>query len=158
MRVETLLSPGKLSNGINLRNAAARAISSVEISAGRTPGGKTIAAKELYDFFADAATKLSTLYDVTVPTFTGVVNSATEIELTFSEAMDTGVVPAAAAFGIPGDTVDSVAWGAGPQLGKLVLTGTGFAAAESLTYTKPATNWLRDLAGNAAATATVVLA
>jgi hypothetical protein len=51
--------------------------------------------------------------------------------------MDTGVTPAAAAFAVSGDTVTAVAWTSSTNLR---LTGTGFAAAESLVYTKPATN------------------
>lgn len=153
MRVETLLNPGQLSNGIRIRTEAAKAISSIEITAGRTPGGKTRNAKVLYDFFTDCASKLSGLYDVTVPTISGgVASSATTIKLSFSETMDETVTPAAAAFAISGDTVTSVAWGTGGDAGKLILTGTGFAAAETLGYTKPASSYLRDRAGNAVAT------
>jgi hypothetical protein len=157
MRIETLLSPGLLSNGWRLRTEACKAISSVEITAGRTPGGKTTSAKALYDFFTDCASALSALYDVTAPTMAGTTataTSATQINIVFAEAMDQGVAPDAAAFSISGDTITAVAWTSSTNLR---LTGTGFAAAETLTYTKPATNALRDLAGNQVATGTKVL-
>jgi hypothetical protein len=154
MKINDLPSPGLLSNGIKLRIEAAKAIGSVEVTCMRTPGGKTTSAKTLSDFFTACATALASLYDVTVATFTGVATSATQINLTFSESMDTGVTPAAAAFAISGDTITAVAWTSATNLR---LTGTGFAAAESLVYTKPATNAIRDRAGNQTATATVVL-
>ena len=157
MRIETLPSPGLLSNGIGLRREAAKAISQIEITAGRTPGGKTINAKSLYDFFVAAAGSVSTLYDVTAATFTGVASSATKIVLTFSETMDLSVTPSHTAFAISGDTITAAEWGSGGDAGKLVLTGTGFEAAESLAYTKPASNYLRDRAGNAVATAAAVV-
>lgn len=157
MKINDLASPGLLSNGIKLRIEAAKAISSVELTCARTPGHKTSSAKTLSDFFSSCVTALASLYDVTAPTFTGAATSSTTIKLTFSEAMDTGVTPAAAAFAISGDTITSVAWGTAGDAGKLILTGTGFAAAESLAYTKPATNALRDLAGNQVATAAAVV-
>lgn len=161
MRVETLLNPGLLSNGVRVRTEAAKAISSVEITAGRTPGGKTRTAGTLAAFFTDCASKLSALIDITVAAFSGVTSAtataATTIKVVFPETMDETVTPAAAAFAISGDTVTSVAWGTAGDLHKLILTGTGFAAAESLAYTKPATNFLRDRAGNAMASGSKVL-
>lgn len=153
MRIENLPSPGLLSNGIRLRTEAAKAISAVEIVAGRTPGGKTQAAKQLYDFFAAGVTALTNLFDVTAATMagaTGVAASATKITLDFvGTDMDESIVPAAAAFAVNnGGVVSSVAWGTAGDAGKLVLTGTGFAAADVVTYTQPTTNALRDYAGN----------
>jgi hypothetical protein len=101
MRLETLLSPGLLSNGVHLRREACKAISCVEIVCGRTPGGKTTSAKALYDFFNDCASKLSSLYDVTAPTVsTRTATSATVLTLVFSEAMDQTVIPPMSAFAI----------------------------------------------------------
>jgi hypothetical protein len=157
MRIETLLTPGQLTNGIRLRTEAARAISSVEIVSGRTPGGKTQAAGTLSDFFLDCASKLTALIDVTVPTFasgTATATSATQIDMVFPAGMDTTVVPLAADFAISGDTITAVAWTSATNLR---LTGTGFAAAETLAYTKPAANALRDYAGNQMASGTKVL-
>jgi hypothetical protein len=157
MRIETLLSPGLLSNGIRLRTEASKAISSVEVTAGRTPGGVTSAAGTLAAFFTDCASKLSALIDVTAPTFasgTATATSATQINMVFPAGMDTSVTPAAAAFAITGDTITAVEWTSATNLR---LTGTGFAAAETLTYTQPATNALRDIAGNLMASGTEVL-
>jgi hypothetical protein len=152
MRLETLLYPGNPANGFMLRNEACKAISSVEIVAGRTPGGKIESAKTLADFFTDCASKLSTLYESVVPTVVSrVAASATQVNITYSEAMDQTVVPATTAFTITGDTITSIAWVSSTVL---CLTGTGFAAAESLVYTKPATSYVRDLAGNAVASNT----
>jgi hypothetical protein len=155
MKINDLLSPGLLSNGIKLRIEAAKAISSVQVTCMRTPGGKTVSAKTLADFFTDCASQLSSLHEETAPTITAqVATSATQINLTLSEAMDTSVVPALSAFAISGDTITAIAWTSSTNLR---LTGTGFAAAESLVYTKPAVSYLRDKAGNALATVTKTL-
>lgn len=150
MRINSLPSPGLLSNGIKLRVESAKAISSVEMTCARTPGGKTTSAKALSDFYQACVDSLATLFDVTAATITAqVATSATVLTLTFSETMDTGVIPAMSAFAITGDTFTSAVWTNGTTL---TITGTGFAAAESLTYTKPAVNALRDRAGNQVAT------
>lgn len=156
MKINDLATPGLLSNGIKLRIEAAKAIGSVEVTCMRTPGHKTTSAKTLSDFFTSCVTALSGLFDVTAPVvLAAVASSATTIKVSFTEAgagMDLTVTPAAAAFAISGDTVTAVAWGTAGDAGKLILTGTGFAAAETLAYTKPATNALRDKAGNQMAT------
>lgn len=157
MRIETLLSPGILSNGFSLRSEANKAISSIEITARATPGGKTRAAGTLQAFFTDCASKLAALVDLTVPTWAAAVataTSATQINIVFAENMDQSVTPPITAFAITGDTITAVAWTSATNLR---LTGTGFAAAETLTYTRPATNFVRDVAGNALATGTKVL-
>lgn len=160
MRITGLPSPGLMTDGIKLRTVASKAISQAEVTAKHTPGGKTRSAKTLSDFFSACVTALAGIYDVTVVAFSGTTSatasSATTIKVVFAEAMDTTVVPAAAAFAISGDTVTAVAWGTAGDVGKLILTGTGFASGESLVYTKPATNALRDLAGNQMATGTKV--
>lgn len=158
MRIETLLSPGLLSNGILLRREASKAISGVEITAGRTPGGKTDGATKLAAFFTDCASKLSTLVDTVIADFSHVTSatatSATQINIIFPASMDQSVTPAAAAFALSGDTITGVAWTSATNLR---LTGTGFAAAESLVYTEPATNGIRDLAGLLVASAAKTL-
>jgi hypothetical protein len=153
MKVNTLPSPGLLSNGIKLRVEAAKALSSVEIAAMRTPGGKVSTAAALQTFFDACSDALDTLVDTTVPTMaaaTGVAASATKITLDFvGSDMDETVVPLPAAFVVNnGGTVSAVAWGTAGDAGKLVLTGTGYAAGDTVTYTQPAANALRDLVGN----------
>lgn len=155
MRIETLPSPGLLTNGVRLRTEVAKAISSVEINAMHTPGGKVPGAKVLSDFFAAGVTALASLHEEVVPTVSSrVATLATQINITYSEAMDQTVVPALAAFTIAGDTITSIAWFSATVLR---ITGTGFASGESLVYTKPAVSYVRDLAGNAVASNTANL-
>lgn len=154
MRVETLLSPGVITGGYQLRTEAAKAISRAEITARSTPGGKTRMAKQLQDFFTDCATKMNDIVDGTAPTWAGATataTSATVLTIVFAENMDTSVVPAMSAFSIAGDTFTSAVW---TNATTFTITGTGFAAAETLTYTQPAVNGLRDVAGNLVASGT----
>lgn len=149
MRLETLPSPGLLANGYKVRMEAAKAISSVEIMAARTPGNKTATAATLSAFFTACATALSAYVATVIADFSGVTSatatSATQINVVFPQAMDQSVVPAIAAFvASGGDTITAAAW---TSAFNLRLTGTGFAAAETLTYTKPATKFLRTAAG-----------
>ena len=58
MRVANLPSPGQLSNGIRIRTEAAKAISSVEVTASRTPGGAIDTADNLHAFFIACAAAL----------------------------------------------------------------------------------------------------
>ena len=55
MQATKLPSPGTLSNGICLRTEAAKAISSLQIAAARTPGGKAAGAAQLETFFTACA-------------------------------------------------------------------------------------------------------
>lgn len=156
MRITDLPSPGMGTNAIPLRNVAAQAISQIEVIAGKTPGGKLIRAKTLSDFFTACASALSTLYDVTVPTVsTRVRTSSTVATITFSEAMDQGVVPALDTITIGARVLSAVTVN---SLGKLVVTGVAITAGDTFTYTKPSTNALRDPAGNQVASFTGVLA
>jgi hypothetical protein len=149
MRDSTLLSPGLLSQGYNLRRIAAAAISSVEIVAARTPGGKTQQAAVLSAFFTNCATQLTTLIDAVLPTLsTAAAATATTLNLNFSETMDQTVLPPLSAFSSAGNTVTAVAWA---NATRLQLTGTGFAAADNITYVVPGVNFVRDLSGNALA-------
>jgi hypothetical protein len=149
MRVETLLSPGLLANGIHLRREAAKAISSAEIISGRTPGGKAPSAAVLQAFFTDCASKLSTLVDTAVPTVTvRAATSATQITITLSEAMDISVLPSKTTFAVTGAGTPAVTSIAYVDATHLRVTGTGFAAGNTVAYTAPATNFLRDKAQN----------
>lgn len=156
MRIETLLSPGAISQGLQLRTVAAKAISSIEIVAGRTPGGKTSSAAQLAAFFTDCASKVSPLGDATAPTVTTRVRTAANTAtVTFNETLDTTVVPPTSAFVFtPARTVTNVA-----VVGStVVVTATGTIVGDTIAYTKPATNGLRDRAGNQVANFSGVLA
>ena len=161
MRVDTLPSPGLLSNGIRIRIEAAKAISSVEINAGiPVNGGKSSNAKPLSDFFTACVTALSTFLDVTVPTIAARSVSAslpTRITLTYSEGLSAKFVPAVTDFAITGQvrTVSKVTVD-GPfvhlDFSPALVTGS-----VSVAYTQ-GTNKLQDAASNLAAsfTATAV--
>lgn len=161
MRVDTLPSPGLLSNGIRIRIEAAKAISAAEINANLN-GGTSSTASVLYDFFTACATALSALRDIVVPTVAS--RSATDanksrIVLTFSEGLDPKFVPAPAAFAVTvqAKTVTKVTVD-GPFV-YLDLNTPLVAGAVSVAYTQPgAGSNLRDDAGNLVAsfTATAV--
>ena len=161
MRVDTLPSPGQLSNGIRIRIEAAKAISSVEINAGiPVNGGKSSNAKPLSDFFTACATALSSFLDVTAPTIAARSISAslpTRITLTYSEGLSARFVPAVTDFAITGQvrTVTKVTVD-GPFVHLDVATAFTTGAV-SVAYTS-GTIKLQDASNNLAAsfTATAV--
>lgn len=59
MKINDLPSPGLLSNGIKLRVEAAKAISSMQVTAMRTPGGTLASATTLRAFFVACANALT---------------------------------------------------------------------------------------------------
>lgn len=153
MRVDTLPSPGQLSNGIRIRIEAAKAISSVEINAGiPVNGGKSSNAKPLSDFFTACATALSSFLDVTAPTIAArsiAASAASRITLTYSEGLSAKFVPAVTDFAITGQvkavtkvTVD------GPFVHLDVATP--FVAGAVLVAYTPGTIKLQDASGNLA--------
>jgi len=161
MRVDTLPSPGMLSNGIRIRIEAAKAISAVEINAGiSVNGGKSSNAKPLSDFFTACTAALSTFLDVTGPTIAArsiADSNASRITLTYGEGLDSKFVPAVTDFAITGQvkavtkvTID------GPFVHLDVATPF-VAGAVSVAYTQGAVK-LQDISNNFAAsfTATAV--
>lgn len=156
MRIENLLSPGLYSNGIKLRTEAAKAISAAEVTAMVTPGGLNPSAGVLAAFFSDCAAKLAGLYETTAPTVSSRTRvSATEVRIVFSEKMDTSVLPTAAAFASSGNTITDIKW---LNDTTLVLIGTGFAVTETVSYTQPALNAIRDRSANKVASFSGALA
>lgn len=154
MRVDTLPSPGMLSNGIRIRIEAAKAISAVEINAGITANaGKSSNAKPLSDFFTTCAAALSSFLDVTAPTIAArsiTDSAASRITLTYSEGLSSKFVPAVTDFAITGQvkavtkvTVD------GPFVHLDVATAF-VAGAVLVAYTQGAIP-LQDASGNLAA-------
>lgn len=168
MRIETLPSPGLLSNGIALQREAAKAISAIEILAGFT-AGKATGAKALSDFFAAGVTALSTFLDVTVPTVvsraivkyrndtnpagnagTAGQTKKVTVVIRHSEQLDNKFIPLPAAFTIaaPAKTITKVEID-GPDV--ILTVSVAFADVDTPTvaYTQPgATTNLRDLSGN----------
>lgn len=143
MRVETLPSPGLLSNGIRIRIEAAKAISAVEINAGiPVNAGKASGAKPLSDFFTACAAALSTFLDVTVPAIAArsiAASNSRRITLTYSEGLDPAHVPPVTAFAITGQvrTVAKVTVD-GPFV-HLDVVSPFVAGAVSVAYTQPVT-------------------
>jgi hypothetical protein len=165
MRVDSLVSPGILAQGYLLRRTAAQAISSVEITAKSTPGGKTQGAKTLKAFFDACSAALTALVDAALPTvLTRVRTAANTVVVTFNESLATSnSVPLSAFVFTPARVVTAVV-----VTGTTVtITATGAIVGDTVTYTKPADQLsaggtynpgIKDLAGNAAATFTGVLA
>lgn len=155
MRVTSLPSAGRLSNGFRLRTEAAKAISAVEIVAMRSPGGKAEEAGELAAFFTAAAAAATAVADEAVPTVVTRVRTAVNTAtITFNEPLDTTVAPPTSAFVFtPARTVTAVSV-AGSTV---VITATGTVAGDSVAYTAPSTNYVRDLVGNAVASFSGVL-
>lgn len=163
MRVETLPSPGLLSNGIRIRIEAAKAISAVEINAGiPANGGKSSTAQPLSDFFTACVASLSTFLDAVVPTITArtiAPSSPSRLTLAFSEGLDPAFVPAPAAFAVTGQVKTVTKVTVDGPLVHLDVNTPFIAGAVSVAYTQPgATSNLRDLSGNlvASSTATAV--
>ena len=150
MRIENLLSPGLLSNAIDLRSAACRAISNIEVTAGRTPGGLTSGANALHAFFTDCATKVASLRDVTAPTVASRTQAtgANTFKITTSEPLDPRIIPPTTAFVTsPARTITGV-----EIVGLDVLvtyTGASLTNGNTVAYTQPSgANKLQDPSGN----------
>jgi hypothetical protein len=153
MRVDTLPSPGMLSNGVRVRIEAAKAISAVEINAGiPSNAGKSSAAQPLSAFFTACTAALAGFLDVVVPTVVSRVIAASNtkrITLVCSEGMDAAFVPLVTDFAITGQvrTISKVTID-GPLV-HLDVTAAFTAGAVSVAYTQGlAANRLRDRSGN----------
>lgn len=139
MRVATLPSPGLLSNGVRIRIEAAKAISAVEINAGRN-AGKARNAKDLKDFFDACSSAIASFVETTVPTFVSAAITALDpkrITLVFSEGLEAAHVPLPAAFAVGGQvkTVHNVTVD-GPFV-HLDFTSAFVAGAVTVAYTQP---------------------
>jgi hypothetical protein len=161
MRVESLPSPGLLSNGIRLQTEASKAISSIEIFAART-GGTNGSATRLHAFFTACATAIAALRDNTVPTVTArnQTTGANVIRMTTSEPLDPKVIPDLSSMvTAPARTITRISI-EGSQL-LVEYTGASLANGNTIAYTQPSgANKLQDNGGNLlasfAATAIVV--
>lgn len=162
MRVETLPSPGLLSNGIRIRIEAAKAISAAEINAGiPANGGKSSTASQLKKFFDACSAAVAGLVDNVVPTVVSrVITPANtkRLVITHSDGMDPAFTPAPAAFAITGQvrTIEKVTVD-GPFV-YLDVTVPFTAGAVSVAYTQPgAASNLRDVGGNLLASYTAAV-
>lgn len=160
MRIENLPSPGHLSNAIYLRTAAAKAISNIEVVAGKTPGGKVSTANSLHTFFTACATAVNGMRDTVLPTATAFNQTAgaNVIRITTSEGLRPDIIPALTSFVTsPARTITGVEV-AGNQL-RVSYSGASLANGNTIAYTQPAVNRLQDPAGNelASITATAIV-
>lgn len=150
MRIENLLSPGLLSNAIELRSAACRAISNIEVTAGRTPGGLTSGANSLHAFFTDCASKIAALRDVTAPTVSSRTQAvgANTVVITTSEPLDPRILPDLTSFvTAPVRTITGVEI-VGTQV-RVTYSGASLANGNTIAYTQPSgANKLQDPSGN----------
>jgi hypothetical protein len=104
---------------------------------------------------AVAKAKLSVGVDATPPVIVAatVANaSPTSVAVTLSEVLDATSPPAASAFTIAGHTISAVSI-SGNIITLTVAEAFTYGETRSVVYTKPATNPVKDLAGNALATA-----
>jgi hypothetical protein len=150
MRVATLPSPGLLSNGVRIRIEAAKAISAVEINAGRG-GGKARNAYDLKTFFDTCSAAVAGFVETVLPTAVSraiTASNPSRIVITCSEGLAPEHVPAPSAFAVTGQvrTVTAVALD-GPFI-YLTVDTPFVAGAVSVAYTQPATNKLRDESHN----------
>ena len=157
MRVETLPSPGLLSNGIRIRIEAAKAISAVEITSAYS-GGTTSTANTLKAFFDACSTAVAGFVDVVVPTLVSAVINAAKpkrIVLTFSEGLNVLGVPVNTAF-VTGTQVKTGATVTVEENRVYLDYATAFVAgAVTIAYTKPGSGAvLEDTSGNDVATFT----
>jgi hypothetical protein len=156
MRLETLPSPGFLSNGIRLRIEAQKAISATEINAGIPSNvGKSSNAFALKTFFDFCSASIAGFLDVVAPTIAARSISSSDpstLVLTYSEGLDAKFVPAASTFAITGQvrTIESVKI-CSPFV-HLKVTVPFTAGAVSVAYTQAGNaNDLRDFSANKAA-------
>ncbi len=113
---------------------------------------RDIAGNLLDNFSSQAITNNVLPADTTKPTasFAAVANAApTLVNITMSEAMDTGFLPAASSVTVSGHTVSTLAWASSTILCATVSSAFVFGeAARTVAYTQPGANNARDAAGN----------
>ena len=159
MRIDTLLSPGRLTNAFDLRKEACKAISQVEIQAGYTDGA-VVKANELQAFFQDCADLLDDYVDTDTPDVsTRVRTAANTAVITFDKDLDPSTsVPLTSVVFTPSRTVTAIV----VADDTMTITATGVIVGDTITYTPPtgadADKGVKDTVGNLAETFTGVLA
>ena len=159
MRLETLPTPGMLSMGIRLRTEASKAISAVEIFAGRN-GGTSGSATQLHAFFTACATAIASLRDLVAPTLGAITQptGSNTVSITTSEPLDPRIIPTLTSFVTAPARVISGVTVAGNKV-LVEYTGASLANGNTIAYTQPAgANKLQDGGGNllASFTATAI--
>ena len=148
MRIETLPSPGMLSMGIRLQMEAAKAISSVEIFAGRN-GGTSGSATKLHTFFTACATAIAALRDLTAPTVATRTQAlgVNTVIITTSEPLDPRIIPPTTSFVTnPVRVINNVEI-VGLQV-KVSYDGVALVNTNTIAYTAPGgANKLQDMGG-----------
>ena len=136
MRDTSIVSPGVLSNGFLIRREAAKAISTIEIQAARTAGGKTPAAARLKAFFDDCSSKLVAFVDIVAQTVsTRVRTAANTAVVTFTGPMTPSTsVPLSSIVFTPARTVTAIVVSGST----VTVTATGVIVGDTITYTPPA--------------------
>ncbi len=151
MRIESLPSPGLLSNGIKLRTEMAKAISAVEIQAGFA-SGKATYAKALTDFCTACIAALSTFVDSVVPTVTArtvTLPTGQSVRIRHSKGIDPQYEPPISAFAVSGKTISRLRIDGPDIILHLTVPYTVGAAGGTVSYTQPGTTGnVRDLSGN----------
>ena len=153
MRLETLPSPGFLSNGIRLRIEAQKAISATEINAGIPSNlGKSSNAFALKTFFDFCSTSITAFLDVIVPTVLSRSIGASQpkvLVIAHSEGLNPKAVPLASAFAITGQVRTITKVEVNSPFVFLTVDAPFVAGAVNVAYTQAANaNDLQDFSGN----------
>lgn len=141
---------------INLTCSAAfvfgEAASTVSYTQPGANNARDLAGNLLANFSAQAITNNVAAADTIAPTASSaaVANATpTFVDITMSEAMDTGFTPAASSLTVSGHTVNALVWASSTVLRATVSAPFVFGeAAQTAAYTQPGTNNARDVAGN----------
>lgn len=137
MRVDTLPSPGRLSQGIVLRTVMSKAISAVEINAGQS-GGTSILATQLDAFLVACRSAIAAFVNTVAPTrVSQTINLSRPRRITIrtSAELDKGFVPPTTAFAIQTGTIIRVELD-GPDI-ILHLQGDLTSTVNTVAYTQP---------------------
>ena len=159
MRIDTLLSPGQLTNSHVLRLEACKAISQIETQSGYT-GGALVKANALQAFFQDCADQLNSYVDTDTPDVTTRVRTAANTAvITFDKDLDPSTsVPLTSVVFTPSRTVTAIV----VADDTMTITATGVIVGDTITYTPPtgtdADKGVKDTVGNLAETFTGLLA
>lgn len=163
MRDTDLPSPGELALGHELRRVAANAISGIQITSVRTPGGKLLKANKLKNFFDACSAALAGMLETAVPTvvaYTAPTATPNDIVVVYNRIMSGApLVGAFAVGGAPARTVSAVSVSGNTV--RITTNGAVTPGTHTIAYTQgtPVGEKVKDeyglVAANYAAQATV---